>query len=119
VPFGAHWSLSDVSLGEPFRVDYTQPVFEIAEAALEAGFGAAVEQQGVGGSIPFISQLAERFPHAQILITGIEDPDTRAHSPNESLDLGVLWRAALSEAVLLCLLNRREPSERSGFGIVE
>jgi len=119
MPFGAHWSLSEVSLGEPFLVDHSQPVFDIAEAALAAGFGSAVKHQGVGGSIPFISQLAERFPDAHIVITGVEDPDTRAHSPNESLDLGVLWRSVLAEAVLLSLLNRREPSERPGFGVVE
>jgi hypothetical protein len=51
------------------------------------------------------------FPEAQILVTGIEDPDTRAHSPNESLDLRVLWRATLSEALLLSELNRREISD--------
>jgi hypothetical protein len=58
--------------------------------------------------------LAEVFPQAQILVTGIEDPDTRAHSPNESLDLSVLWRAILSEAVLLSELNRREISDLAG-----
>jgi hypothetical protein len=58
--------------------------------------------------------LAEVFPQAQILVTGIEDPDTRAHSPNESLDLCVLWRAVLSEAILLSELNRREISDLAG-----
>jgi len=47
------------------------------------------------------------FPSAQILVTGVEDPDTRAHSPNESLHLGVFKRAILSEALLLARLDRR------------
>jgi acetylornithine deacetylase/succinyl-diaminopimelate desuccinylase-like protein len=62
---------------------------------------------GVGGSIPFIADLVERFEHAQILVTGVEDPDSRAHSPNESLHLGVFQRAVLTEALLLAKLNDR------------
>jgi hypothetical protein len=38
-------------------------------------------------------------------VTGVEDPDTRAHSPNESQHLGVLQKAILSEAILLARLD--------------
>jgi hypothetical protein len=62
---------------------------------------------GIGGSIPFIADLVELFPSAQILVTGVEDPDSRAHSPNESLHLGVFHRAILTEAVLLARLTER------------
>ncbi len=63
---------------------------------------------GVGGSIPFIADLVERFPGAQILITGVEDPDSRAHSPNESLHLGTFQRAILAETFLLARMNSRQ-----------
>src|SRR5260370_24504964 len=43
--------------------------------------------QGIGGSIPFMSMLGERFPQAQFLITGVMGPGSNAHGPNESLDL--------------------------------
>ena len=118
VPYGAHWSLDDVSLGEPFVQSLDSLAGELATAALEAGFGRPATEQGVGGSIPFISQLQQAFPHAHVLVTGVEDPDTRAHSPNESLDLGVFWRQALSEAVLLLELNRRERSDFLDDGVV-
>jgi len=111
MPFGATWELGDVSLGEPFVVEQGAPALDLASAAAHAGFGERVVYQGVGGSIPFISMLHEAFPQAQIVVTGVEDPDTRAHSPNESLDLGVLWRQALTESVLLGLLNHRSHSE--------
>jgi acetylornithine deacetylase/succinyl-diaminopimelate desuccinylase-like protein len=55
----------------------------------------------VGGSIPFIAHFAEAFPDAEILVTGVEDPDSRAHSPNESLHLPTLERAITAETLLL------------------
>jgi len=111
MPFGAHWELSEVSLGEGFQVDESSTALELARQALTAGFGRTAVTQGVGGSIPFISTLAQKFPDAHVVVTGVEDPETRAHSPNESLDLGVLHKATLSEAILLGLVNDRKVSD--------
>lgn len=116
IPFGARWDLSDVSQGEPFAMGEDAPALREFAAALEDAFGAPTVFQGVGGSIPFISQLAEEFPGAHIVVTGVEDPDTRAHSPNESLHLGILWRAALAEALFLARVNRRRVSDFSPTG---
>ena len=66
---------------------------------------------GVGGSIPFIADLVRDFPQAQILVTGVEDPHGRAHSPNESLHLDTFRHALLAEALLLETLDRRGSSE--------
>ncbi|RIX27675.1 M20/M25/M40 family metallo-hydrolase [Amnibacterium setariae] len=107
LPFGAHLTIADVDLGEPFLVDQSGWAAAAARSALADGWGAEPELTGIGGSIPFISTLTERFPGAQILITGVEDPDTRAHSPNESQDLGVLRRSITAEALLLARLSRR------------
>lgn len=106
-PFGARLEFADVDLGDPFLVDSSGWAFAEAAAALGEGWGAPVVQQGVGGSIPFIADLVRTFPEAQILVTGVEDPDTRAHSPNESQHLGALKRAILAEALLLERLDRR------------
>jgi acetylornithine deacetylase/succinyl-diaminopimelate desuccinylase-like protein len=111
MPFGAEWELTQVSLGEGFQVDESSPALELAKQALTAGFGSQAVTQGVGGSIPFISTLAEKFPNAHVVVTGVEDPETRAHSPNESLDLAVLHKATLSEALLLGLVNDRKVSD--------
>ena len=105
--FGAPLEFSDVDLGNPFLVDTTGWAVELAMDAMRESWGAEPVQTGIGGSIPFISELAEVFPEAQILVTGVEDPDTRAHSPNESLHLGLFQRAILTEAVLLAKLESR------------
>lgn len=106
-PFGAHVEISDVDLGNPFLVDTSGWAVADALSAMEDAWGRPAQQVGVGGSIPFIADLVEVFPAAQILITGVEDPDTRAHSPNESLHLGVFRRAILTEALLLARLEVR------------
>ena len=56
---------------------------------------------GVGGSIPFIAEFLETFPEASVLVTGVEDPDTRAHGANEGLHLAEFERVVLAEALLL------------------
>jgi hypothetical protein len=48
-----------------------------------------------------VTAYAERFPDAEILITGVEDPDARAHGANESLHLATFERACLAEALFL------------------
>jgi cysteinylglycine-S-conjugate dipeptidase len=106
-PFGAHLAISDVDLGQPFLVDTSGWAVADALDTMQEAWGEAPVQMGVGGSIPFIASLVERFPSAQILVTGVEDPDSRAHSPNESLHLGALHRAILAEALLLARMNAR------------
>jgi acetylornithine deacetylase/succinyl-diaminopimelate desuccinylase-like protein len=106
-PFGARVELTDVDTGDGFLVDTSGWAVREARTAMTEGWGAAPVEQGIGGSIPFVSDLAAEFPAAQILVTGVEDPDTRAHSPNESQHLGVLHRAVAAEAILLARLSRR------------
>jgi acetylornithine deacetylase/succinyl-diaminopimelate desuccinylase-like protein len=106
-PFGANLEISDVDLGNPFLVDTSGWAVAEAKSSMQDAWGVEPLETGIGGSIPFISDLVEVFPSAQILVTGVEDPDSRAHSPNESLHLGVFQRAILTEAVLLSKLENR------------
>lgn len=106
VPFGAELEFGAEESGAPWSADSSDPVIATAMEALSEGFGADAVQMGLGGSIPFIADLVEVFPQASILVTGIEDPDTRAHSPNESLYLPDFRSAIISEALLLDRLAR-------------
>jgi acetylornithine deacetylase/succinyl-diaminopimelate desuccinylase-like protein len=107
IPHGAQWQIEDLDSGQPFLVDTSGWAAEDALDAMHEAFGTAPVLMGSGGSIPFIADLVERYPGAQILITGVEDPDARAHSPNESLHLPTFQHAILAEALLLSRLNAR------------
>jgi acetylornithine deacetylase/succinyl-diaminopimelate desuccinylase-like protein len=100
-PWGAHVTVTPGDIGQPYAIDATGPVYDAVRAAFRRAWGTDAIDMGVGGSISFIAEFAGAFPDAKILVTGVEDPATQAHSINESLDLGVLERAATSEALLL------------------
>lgn len=91
-------------VGQPYAIEASGPVYDAARSAFRQAWGADPIDMGMGGSIPFIAEFAAAFPQATILVTGVEDPGTQAHSVNESLHLGVLERAATAEALLLAKL---------------
>ncbi len=103
-PWGAHVSVTRGDIGEPYAIEASGDVYDAARAAFRRAWDAEPIDMGMGGSIPFIAEFAAAFPQAKILVTGVEDPGTQAHSINESLHLGVLERAAISEALLLANL---------------
>ncbi len=102
VPWGAELTFTVVDTGEATQIDATGPAYDAARAAFtEAWDGTAPVDMGVGGSIPFIAEFLEAFPKASVLVTGVEDPDTRAHGANEGLHLAEFERVVLAEALLL------------------
>ncbi|OJZ73561.1 dipeptidase [Mycobacterium paraffinicum] len=103
-PWGARVTVTRGDVGEPYAIDASGPVYDAARAAFRQAWGTEPVDMGMGGSIPFIAEFADAFPQAKILVTGVEDPNTQAHSVNESLHLGVLERAAIAEALLLANL---------------
>src|SRR6476620_7577922 len=101
VPWGAQVTVTPGDIGQPYAIDATGPVYDAARAAFRRAWGNEPVDMGMGGSIPFIAEFADAFSSEEILVTGVEDPGTQAHSINESLHLGVLERAATTEALLL------------------
>jgi acetylornithine deacetylase/succinyl-diaminopimelate desuccinylase-like protein len=57
------------------------------DEASRSWFGKPAAYMGIGGTIPFMSMLGERFPQAQFLITGVLGPHSNAHGPNEFLHI--------------------------------
>jgi acetylornithine deacetylase/succinyl-diaminopimelate desuccinylase-like protein len=106
-PFGAEVRFVPGSASAPFSASPHDQASRTALWAMEQAWGVAPVRMGVGGSIPVVEHLAGRFPEATILITGAEDPDSRAHGPDESVHLGDLQNGILAEALLLAALGNK------------
>jgi acetylornithine deacetylase/succinyl-diaminopimelate desuccinylase-like protein len=104
-PFGAKVVFTPGESGNAYLTDRGSAAAAYAMWALGESWGVPAVEMGIGGSIPFISDLTELYPEAQILVTGVEDPDSRAHSANESLHIGDFRNAIVAEALLLARLN--------------
>ena len=109
IPFGAVVEFDDVNLGEAFSTDTSGWAAQSISQALNQAWDQEVVNMGVGGSIPFISSFVNAFPHAQVLVTGVEDPDSRAHSPNESLHIESFEKAIVAELLFLADVNSKKP----------
>jgi len=100
-PWGARVGVTRGASAHPFAVKAEGSVYDAARVAFQDAWGTAPVEIGMGGTIPFVSAFSEAYPGASILLTGVGDPDSRAHGANESLDLGELGRGSLAEALLL------------------
>jgi acetylornithine deacetylase/succinyl-diaminopimelate desuccinylase-like protein len=56
---------------------------------------------GEGGTIPFMSMLGERFPNAQLLVTGVLGPKSNAHGPNEFIDVPYAKKVTAATAAVI------------------
>lgn len=103
---GAQIDFGAVELGKPFSLGESGWAKDLASRALRSAYGFDSVDIGIGGSIPFIADLEAVFPRVQVLVTGVEDPDSRAHSPNESLDIETLRKAIIAQTLILLGANQ-------------
>jgi acetylornithine deacetylase/succinyl-diaminopimelate desuccinylase-like protein len=75
-----------LSTGKPWVAAYHAPIFQVAQTALEKGFGKRAVFIREGGSIPFVTQMHDTFKVPCVLI-GFGLPDENAHAPDEHLSL--------------------------------
>lgn len=105
-PFGCQVETSVVELGPAYQADLESEAVKDLRWALSTAWGTDAVAIGQGGSIPFIAQFEEVLPQAEVLVTGVEDPATNAHSEDESQSLKVLLNATKAEAMLLARLAK-------------
>jgi acetylornithine deacetylase/succinyl-diaminopimelate desuccinylase-like protein len=87
-PYGAKVSFEVESSMGGWNAPSTAPWLEAAiQSASRTFFGRDAMYMGVGGTIPFMGMLSEKFPRTQFLITGVLGPHSNAHGPNEFLDI--------------------------------
>lgn len=103
-PWGAEVTVTPGALGDACRLDATDDASLIFKRAFGIAYGTDTVEMGVGGSIPFVAAFEEAYPNASILLTGVMDPLSQIHAPNESLSLIDLERGILGEAIALRML---------------
>jgi acetylornithine deacetylase/succinyl-diaminopimelate desuccinylase-like protein len=105
VDWGARVTVTPGASGEAFALSTSGKAFDKFREAFALAWDAETVEMGVGGSIPFVADFAARYPEATILLTGVADPTSRPHGPNESQDLDELRNGVLAEAIALRLLG--------------
>jgi acetylornithine deacetylase/succinyl-diaminopimelate desuccinylase-like protein len=108
-PYGAHVR---------FTSDGAQPGWAAPpiDSDLSDAFAAAalryferdVRYMGIGGTIPFLKMLGDRYADAQFMVTGVLGPHSNAHGPNEFLDITTGKRVTCCVAHVLAEVARSE-----------
>ena len=100
-PWDAEVSVRRSHEGKPYRIDASGPAVAAFRLACTETWGRPPLQPGSGGSLPVAAALAAAYPNTELLLTGVEDLDSNAHSENESVHLGELQNCCVNEARLL------------------
>jgi acetylornithine deacetylase/succinyl-diaminopimelate desuccinylase-like protein len=107
VPWGAKLEFLYEETGDATVLDNDNEAVKAWRDAFGEAFEEDMVEMGAGGSIPFIATFQEMFPGAPILVTGVADPTSAYHAPNENVGIEQLQRATLSEAIALRLVAER------------
>ncbi len=105
VPWGGEVTVTPGAAGEAIALGTEGHAYDVWREAFREAWSAEPVEMGVGGSIPFVAEFRDAFPEASILLTGVADPTSQAHGPDESLDLEELRKGTIAEAVALRLLG--------------
>jgi cysteinylglycine-S-conjugate dipeptidase len=100
-PWGAEVTVRRSHEGKPYRIDASGPAFEAFRRACADTWGRTPLEPGSGGSLPVAAALAAAYPDTELLLTGVEDLESNAHSENESVHLDELQNCCVNEAMLL------------------
>ena len=100
-PWNVKVKVTPGTAGEGFLARTDGPAYAAATRAMAAAYGKAVVHYGEGGSIPLVAAFLGAIPGAEMILWGAEEPQSKIHAPNESVDLGELERCALAETLFI------------------
>jgi acetylornithine deacetylase/succinyl-diaminopimelate desuccinylase-like protein len=101
-PYSANITFEYKSAGTGWNAPASAPWLSAAlDAASQSLFGKPAAYMGEGGTIPFMSMLGDRFPKAQLLVTGVLGPKSNAHGPNEFIDVPYAKKITAATAAVI------------------
>ena len=96
-PWGLQIHIKPDAIADGWCGNPNKPLFEQMTKALKKAYGVSTAFVGSGGSIPFVSTMANHMKQAELLLVGIGDPYSNVHGKDESLHLGDFKKAILSQ----------------------
>ena len=103
VPYNAKVTVLNANAGNGWCMKELSPSF--MQAILKAGSDFFDQKQtksyGMGGSIPFLSELGHIYTDTQIIALGLLGPNSNAHGPNEMLELNYAKKLTAALAHIL------------------
>lgn len=101
-PYGANVRFEVDSFGDGWNAPPFESWLEQSLArASQLVYEKAAVHSGCGGTIPFMSMLGQRIPHAQFFVTGVLGPHSNAHGPNEFLHVDYAKRLTACVSIVL------------------
>ena len=107
IPWGAQVEIVEGALSAPYKSRDSGKLMEALQEAIQIVWDKPSREIGLGGSIPLVAEIAKFFPKMEIVITGVGEPTSRIHGPDESQDLLELRRNMLAEAQALKIFSQR------------
>jgi len=103
VPYNAKVTLAGGHAGSGWCMKVLSPHLDknIRDAGAAFFDGKPTGSYGMGGSIPFLSELGTMYPDTEIVAFGLLGPDSNAHGPNEMLHLDYAKRLTCSLAHII------------------
>jgi acetylornithine deacetylase/succinyl-diaminopimelate desuccinylase-like protein len=88
IPYGAKVEFLDQVKGDGWAMkELSEKTKNVLNDASSKFYGKECGKYGIGGSIPFLKVLGDKYPATEILALGVLGPLANAHAPNETLDL--------------------------------
>ncbi|WP_432886942.1 dipeptidase [Kribbella sp. CA-245084] len=112
-PWGVHLTVDVEAAGAPFEAATDGPAYRAMATAMQEAYDRPMTSLGQGGSIPLCNVFQETYPQAELILIGVEEPQTLIHAPNESVDPTELESMSLTEALFLhhyATLTRQQPT---------
>jgi acetylornithine deacetylase/succinyl-diaminopimelate desuccinylase-like protein len=90
-PYNAKVDVEVIARGNGFvSGPLTSELRDALDKASQKFMGKEMLGMCVGGSIPFMNELAKFYPNAKFLVTGVDGPNSNMHAPDECLDIPFL-----------------------------
>jgi acetylornithine deacetylase/succinyl-diaminopimelate desuccinylase-like protein len=98
-PWGVRVDVHVESSSPSFQAGTEGPAYAAMGSAMHEVYGRPMTLLGHGGSIPVCNVLADAFPEAEVLLTGVGEPLAGVNARDESMHPSHMLATALTEAL--------------------